>query len=109
MNGYKFSNISESNQSCYGPFITMNRGHSKTLGGVSGPFLRLDGLEKTNNKALARGILIHGAKYVKADGSKVGMSHGCFATAPSVNKLLCDKLENGAFLFAYLDGYTPPG
>lgn len=106
--GAKFSNISGSNQSSYGPFITMNRGHSNKLGGVKGPFLHLDGLEKTNNKALSRGIHLHGAKYVKEDGSQVGMSHGCFATAPSVNELLCDKLMNGGFLFAYLGGYAPP-
>src|SRR5690606_15989395 len=75
----KFSNKSKTHKPCIAGFATYHKTHSSELGGVSGLGLRVHGLDPgVNNNAKIRGIVFHGAKYVKETGA--GRSWGCFAT-----------------------------
>ena len=96
----KFSNTPGTNKSCIGGFATYHKTHSSKLGRVSGTGLRVHGLDKGyNDKALSRGIIFHGAVYVKESGA--GRSHGCFATIPSINEKLLPLIAKGTFVYAY--------
>ena len=77
-----------------------------TYQGSHGYSLRLLGLEKgTNDNALARAIVIHGAPYVSeslaASMGRIGRSWGCPALRPEVAHSVIDTLKGGAAIFAY--------
>ncbi|GEM_PF-6247035 len=88
-----FSNAPQSKKSSLGYYLTLNRYYGK-----HGPSLRLKGLSQTNSNALKRAIVIHGANYVN-DGH-VGRSWGCPAVKTSKVKLIVEKLEGGALIYA---------
>jgi hypothetical protein len=95
----RFSNQPGSNASCNGAFLTADR-----YVGEHGNSQRLIGLDPTNDKALDRAIVIHGADYVSptliASQGRIGRSQGCFAVAPHEVGALMDALGRGRMLYA---------
>lgn len=99
----RFSNGSGSGTTSLGLFVTKGTysftGHS---GGrlYSSIGLRLDGMSgQFNNKALARGVVVHGAPYVTASGS--GRSLGCPAMEQARAHRLIPKIANGGLVFLF--------
>lgn len=86
----KFSNEIGSGCSCLGRFIMVGKGSASIKNSI-----RLRGLDKTNNLAEARGILIHSARkvtrfYGQTDYIPLGTeSRGCFTVSREcVNKVM---------------------
>lgn len=79
----RLSNLEGSNASCEGAFLT-----SEMYEGRHGRSQRLIGLDRTNDRALERAIVIHGAWYAEPDivrrTGALGRSQGCFAVGDSV-------------------------
>jgi hypothetical protein len=96
-----FSNLDGSLQTSLGLFLT-----GDTYQGGNGYSLRLQGLEQgTNDRAMARAIVIHGAPYVdpiagKAQG-RLGRSFGCPALRTAIATPLIDSIKHGNFVFSY--------
>jgi hypothetical protein len=66
----------------------------------------MDGLEPgTNDAAMARAIVMHGAAYVNPQMAlkqgRLGRSWGCPALRPEVAGAVIDSLKNGQMIFAY--------
>ena len=93
----EFSNVSESLTSSLGFFKVAER-----FSGDHGTSLRMDGLESRNDKARARGIIIHAADYVRPDLEKMGRSWGCPAVETKWMATLANRLEQGSLLYAYI-------
>jgi hypothetical protein len=96
-----FSNKDGSHQTSLGLFRTAD-----TYTGHNGYSLRMQGLEPgTNDAALARAIVMHGAPYVNVQRAKqqgrLGRSWGCPAVRPEVAKQVIDSLKNGQMIFSY--------
>jgi hypothetical protein len=96
-----FSNEDDSRASSLGLFLT-----GEVYQGHNGTSLRLLGLEPgTNDHALRREIVIHGADYVDpVAGSRqgrLGRSWGCPAVRRPVLTPLVDAIKRGNFVFAY--------
>lgn len=96
-----FSNKDGSHQSSLGLFRTAD-----TYTGHNGYSLRMQGLEPgTNDAAMARAIVMHGAPYVNVQSAqkqgRLGRSWGCPALRPEVAKQVIDSLKNGQMIFAY--------
>jgi hypothetical protein len=95
-----FSNRAGSNQSSLGAFLTLN-----AYAGVRGPSLRLQGLEPgINDRAFARGIVIHGTPNVsaaRADAGRLGRTEGCPAVPQASARRLVHLLEGGSLVFAW--------
>ncbi len=95
----RFSNEDGSNASSEGAFLT-----SDYYVGKHGRSQRLIGLDSTNNNALSRAIVVHGAWYANADMiSKHGMlgrSQGCFAVGEQDLAKLFDRLGPGRMIYA---------
>lgn len=96
-----FSNRDGSHQSSLGLFRTAG-----TYQGQNGYSLRMQGLEPgTNDAAMARAIVMHGAPYVNRDSARkqgrLGRSWGCPAVRPEVARQVIDSLKNGQMIFAY--------
>ena len=96
-----FSNKDGSHQTSLGLFRTAD-----TYTGHNGYSLRMQGLEPgTNDAAMARAIVMHGAPYVNMQRAKqqgrLGRSWGCPAVRPEVAKAVIDSLKNGQMIFAY--------
>jgi L,D-transpeptidase catalytic domain len=96
-----FSNVSSSNKSSLGFFMT-----GETYIGKHGLSLKLDGLEKgVNDKARARAIVVHGADYVSTafanNHSRLGRSQGCPALPVDVSKDIIKTIKNKSCLFIY--------
>jgi hypothetical protein len=95
-----FSNTAESNQSSLGFYITAEK-----YMGKHGLSMKLDGVEKTNNKARERAIVMHAADYVNENFAKsrgfIGRSWGCPAVSPEVNEPIINAIGNGSCLFVY--------
>jgi len=72
--------------------------------GAHGRSMRLAGLETTNDKAEARAIVIHSAKYVSAaiarDTGVLGRSEGCFAVAEADLSRVLQRMGPGRLLLA---------
>lgn len=97
----KFSNTPESLQSSLGFYITSN-----TYIGEHGLSLRIKGVDPGfNDKAMARNIVIHGAKYVDAararSGIMMGRSFGCPALPEKESARIINTIKNGSCLFIY--------
>jgi hypothetical protein len=98
-----FGNLKGSNKSsigCYAALYTRlakagSKGKNKTR-----IALVIEGLEKSNNAARARGIIFHGAHYVSS--TRAGNSHGCFATEQAVNDRVIDVIKSGSFVYAHV-------
>lgn len=96
-----FSNKQSSLESSLGFYVT-----SDTYIGKNGYSLKLNGCEKGfNDKALERGIVIHGAEYVSEpfinQNGYLGRSHGCPALPEELSNKIIDVIKNGSCLFIY--------
>ncbi len=96
-----FSNRDGSHQTSLGLFRT-----GETYQGGNGYSLRMQGLEPgTNDAAMARAIVMHGAPYVNLQTAhkqgRLGRSWGCPAVRPEVAKQVIDSLKNGQMIFSY--------
>lgn len=89
----RFSNIPNSKMSSLGAFITANSYYGK-----HGLAMRLIGLDKSNNAALSRAIVMHGASYVSSKRG-VGRSWGCPSIEKRYVKDVIPKLAGGSFLY----------
>lgn len=101
----RVSNRPASNQSSAGFFIT-----KETYQGKNGYSLRIAGLQKgINDRALARGIAIHGAHYVDPERAQkthwVGRSQGCPAVPVAIHQQLIDLIKDNSCLFIYHPSY----
>jgi hypothetical protein len=97
----RFSNREGSHMTSLGLFRTAD-----AYQGSNGYSLRLLGLEKgTNDNALARAIVMHGASYVSEAFvermGRIGRSWGCPALRPEIARSVIDTLKGGAAVFAY--------
>lgn len=95
----RFSNAEGSNASSEGAFTT-----GDYYVGKHGQSQRLAGLDPTNNHAMERAIVIHGAWYANEDmiqaHGKLGRSQGCFAVGETCLKEMFDHLGTGRLLYA---------
>ncbi|MFV0622888.1 murein L,D-transpeptidase catalytic domain family protein [Sphingomonas sp. ac-8] len=95
----RFSNLNGSNASCEGAFLA-----SDYYVGKHGKSQRLVGLDPTNDNALSRAIVIHGAWYSNAamlrTHGKLGRSQGCFAVGESELVQVFEHLGNGRMVYA---------
>jgi hypothetical protein len=95
----RFSNINGSEASCEGAFLT-----SDYYIGKHGRSQRLIGLDPTNNNALDRAIVVHGAWYANPDLARsrgmLGRSQGCFAVGERELADLFDRLGPGRMIYA---------
>ncbi|MFM6927543.1 MAG: murein L,D-transpeptidase catalytic domain family protein [Bdellovibrio sp.] len=104
----KFSNIKDSRQTSLGFYLG-----GDTYAGKYGRTLRLYGLQRSNDKAYHRDIVLHGAWYAEEDfinsknpktGEKfgrLGVSWGCPALAPEIAAKIIPILKNGGVLLHY--------
>lgn len=96
----KFSNTNESLQSSLGFFVTAEK-----YMGKHGLSMRMDGMEKSNNNARQRAVVVHGADYVSERFIKstgyLGRSWGCPAVNPELNEPIINAIGNGSCLFIY--------
>lgn len=98
---HSFSNTEGSLESSLGLFRTL-----EPYTGHNGYSLRMEGLEPgTNDNALQRDIVIHGASYVNYSVARrqgrIGRSWGCPAVPLAVAPKLIDTLKGGQYVFAY--------
>lgn len=103
---YRFSNTKDSKQTSLGMYLT-----GEIYEGGYGKTLRMYGLEKSNDQAYNRDIVLHGAYYASADfiddinpqtGSawnRLGVSWGCPAVALSIAKRIIPLLAGGALMY----------
>jgi hypothetical protein len=94
-----FSNRPGSNATSRGAYVTTNTYHGKY-----GRSQRVIGLDPSNDQALNRAIVIHGAPYVDpsliASQGRIGRSQGCFAVELAEIDGLLDRLGAGRLIFA---------
>jgi hypothetical protein len=94
-----FSNQPGSNASSNGAFLT-----SEPYVGQHGRSQRLIGLEPSNDRALDRAIVIHGADYVDpaliAAQGRIGRSQGCFAFEQGEVARVMERLGEGRLIYA---------
>ncbi len=107
----RFSNIKDSHQTSLGVYVT-----GGTYRGKYGETLRLYGLNKSNDAAYNRDIVLHGAWYVSEDFmnsinkqtkekyGRLGVSWGCPAVSESVAKKIIPLLKDGALVYHYFEG-----
>ena len=96
-----FSNTPGSLMTSLGTFSTRN-----TYYGRHGLSLRLEGLDPSNDAAMERAIVIHGADYVAPGRSVIGRSWGCPALAPEITASVIDRIKDGAMVFAFHGDHT---
>lgn len=96
----QFSNRNGTHQSSLGTFIT-----GTTYHGVRGLSLRLRGVERgINDRAEARGLVIHGTPNVSAARARqgtMGRTEGCPAVAAESARRLIRRIENGVVVFVW--------
>jgi hypothetical protein len=96
----RFSNRAESLQSSLGFYVT-----KQTYFGKHGLSLRLAGLEKGfNDKAEARAVVVHGAKYIgknRLGAPYMGRSFGCPAVPQQLASKVINIIKDGTTLFIY--------
>lgn len=94
-----FSNAPGSLATSRGTYVTGER-----YSGKYGLSLRLSGLDYSNDRALERAIVVHGAPYVGEhmirDFGKLGRSEGCFAVAQTDLYGVMARLPPGHMIFA---------
>jgi hypothetical protein len=98
----RFSNEPHSNATSAGAYRT-----GTVYPGAHGRSMRLEGLDRTNNNALSRAIVVHGAWYVNeqmiGDSGMLGRSQGCFAVAESSLHEIVARLGPGRLIYADSD------
>lgn len=96
-----YSNIPDSLRSSLGFFYAKGT-YDSAKNGIS---LYLDGIDRSNDNARLRNIVVHGAKYVSdsfiAQNGRLGWSEGCFAVGMDVINYLVSILQNGSILLSY--------
>lgn len=92
----KFSNTSGSNMSSLGMYVTGGE-----YDGKHGRSMRLVGLESTNNNALDRAIVVHGAWYVDPQYKPLGRSQGCPAVEEKYINTLVTQLKGGSVYYIW--------
>ncbi|MFS4458177.1 murein L,D-transpeptidase catalytic domain-containing protein [Bdellovibrio sp. HCB2-146] len=104
-----FSNLQDSWKSSLG-FYYAKGTYTSPKNGLS---LYLEGIDRSNNAAKDRQIVIHGAKYVSDEfilkNKRLGWSEGCFAVALEVAPYLISTLQTGSLILSYhrdLMGYA---
>ena len=94
-----FSNSHGSLATSRGAYVTGER-----YTGKYGLSLRLSGLDYSNNNALERAIVVHGAPYVGEqmirEHGKLGRSEGCFAVAQADLYSVLARLPAGHMIYA---------
>lgn len=90
----QFSNVGNSKASSLGFYLTLG-----TYRGKHGTSLRIKGLSGTNSNAERRGVVFHGAGYVRPGMSKLGRSWGCPAVESRYIGGLISKIKGGALVF----------
>jgi hypothetical protein len=95
----RFSNQPGSYASSRGTYTT-----GDTYDGKHGLSMRLNGLDDTNNNALARAIVIHGAWYAEPEmieqHGQLGRSEGCFAMPKKSQWEVMQQLAAGRMIYA---------
>lgn len=95
----RFSNIPDSNASSEGAYVATDY-----YVGKHGRSQRLIGLDPTNDNALDRAIVVHGAWYSNQDmlstHGKLGRSQGCFAVGETALSAVFDVLGEGRMIYA---------
>ena len=95
----RFSNGFGSNATSAGAYCT-----DGFYVGAHGRSIRLNGLDSSNDNALARGIVVHGAWYVSpamaASHGVLGRSEGCFAFGESSLGEILSRLGPGHMIYA---------
>ncbi|MGZ3770917.1 MAG: murein L,D-transpeptidase catalytic domain family protein [Bdellovibrio sp.] len=91
----KFSNVSGSNASSLGFYLT-----AETYEGNNGYSLRLDGLSSTNSNVRARAVVIHGANYVQDVNVIQGRTWGCPAVSMANRTKVINLLKGGSLIYA---------
>lgn len=96
----KFSNIDKSKMSSLGLYVggsLYNGGHGQSL--------NLHGIDKSNNQAINRYIVMHGAKYVSESflnqTGRLGRSWGCPAVSVTLIKKMNQLFKDGGVIYAY--------
>lgn len=96
----KFSNVLGSKQTSLGIYLTGEEFISS-----KGPSLALYGLEKSNDRAYEREIIMHGARYVSMDFlqkyNRMGRSWGCPALSQEITRSLIPLIKNGTLVYAF--------
>lgn len=96
---HRFSNLPGSNASSRGAYLTAN-----AYVGKHGRSRRLIGLDPSNDLALDRAIVIHGADYVSpaliASQGRIGRSQGCFAFEQGEVATVMERLGEGRMIYA---------
>ena len=96
-----FSNQVDSWKSSLG-FYFAKGSYNSSKNGLS---LYLEGIDKSNNNARTRLIVMHGAKYVSDDfifkNGRLGWSQGCFAVGVEALPYLLNTLQGGSILLSY--------
>ncbi|MDG0818249.1 murein L,D-transpeptidase catalytic domain family protein [Bdellovibrio svalbardensis] len=102
----KFSNTPDSKKSSLGLYLT-----GSPYVGKHGESLYLYGLEKSNDRAFERSIVMHGASYVSTDFldkyGRMGRSWGCPAVSQAIIKKLIPIIKDGAVVYAYHKDLMP--
>ena len=95
----RFSNDYGSNASSAGAYLTGDYYHGKY-----GRSMKLKGLERRNNNAEGRAIVVHSAWYAEPEviqeHGKLGRSEGCFAMSYSSLQEVLARLGPGRLLYA---------
>lgn len=92
----KFSNVEGSNMSSLGMYVT-----GSEYSGKHGRSMRLVGLEKTNDQAMERAIVVHGAWYVDPQYTPLGRSQGCPAVEEKYIDTLISQLKGGSVYYIW--------
>lgn len=92
----KFSNIEGSNMSSIGMYVT-----GSEYSGKHGRSMRLVGLEKTNDQAMDRAIVVHGAWYVDPQYTPLGRSQGCPAVEEKHIDTVVSQLKGGSVYYIW--------
>lgn len=96
---HRFSNAGGSNASSEGAFLAADY-----YVGKHGRSQRLIGLDPTNDNALARAIVVHGAWYANPDMIRtrgmLGRSQGCFAVGEHELAEVFERLGTGRMIYA---------
>jgi len=95
----RFSNLPGSNASSHGAYLT-----AQPYFGEHGRAQRLAGLDRSNDRAFERAIVLHGAAYVDpaliAAQGRIGRSQGCFAVGQGVVTEVMERLGEGRLIYA---------
>lgn len=102
----KFSNLLDSKTTSLGFYLT-----GSIYQGSHGESLYLHGLEKSNDRAFERAIVMHGAPYVSMEFlekyGRMGRSWGCPAVSDAIRKKILPAIKNGAVLYAFHQDLMP--